>query len=84
MKSIILIMALVGILMVGMGIIQNNMQCPPSRIEYRYVPKTFSEEQQVQTPLLSMTGVYDMFEKDSPWMEERSWATQDIRNSNPV
>ncbi len=77
-------MALVGILMVGMGIIQNNMQCPPSRIEYRYVPKTFSEEQQVQTPLLSMTGVYDMFEKDSPWMEERSWATQDIRNSNPV
>jgi hypothetical protein len=84
MKSIILLLAMVGILMVGMGFIQNNMQCPPSRIEYRYVPKTFTEEQQVQTPLLAMTGVYDMFEKDSPWMSERSYATQDIKNSNPV
>ena len=84
MKSIILLLAMVGILMVGMGFIQNNMQCPPSRIEYRYVPKTFAEEQQVQTPLLAMTGVYDMFEKDSPWMIERSYATQDIKNSNPV
>ena len=75
---------MVGILMVGMGFIQNNMQCPPSRIEYRYVPKTFAEEQQVQTPLLAMTGVYDMLEKDSPWMIERIYATQDIKNSNPV
>ncbi len=84
MKSIILLLALVGVLMVGFGFIQNNMQCPPSRIEYRYVTKAFTEEQQVSTPLLSMTGVYDMFEKDSPWMLDRSWATQDIRNSNPV
>jgi hypothetical protein len=30
MKSIILLLAMVGILMVGMGFIQNNMQCPPS------------------------------------------------------
>ena len=84
MKSIILLLAIVGILMVGVGFIKNNMQCPPARIEYRYVPKTFTEEQQVNTPLLSMAGVYDMFEKDSPWMEERSWATQDIKNSNPI
>lgn len=84
MKAIITLLAIIGILMIGVGFIQNNMQCPPSRIEYRYVPKTFTEEQQVQTPLLSMTGIYDMFEKDSPWIEERSWATQDIRNSNPI
>ena len=45
MKSIILLLAIVGILMVGVGFIQNNMQCPPSRIEYRYIPKTFTEEQ---------------------------------------
>lgn len=84
MKSIIVLLALIGILMVGVGFIQNNMQCPPARIEYRYVPKTFTEEQQVSTPLLAMSSTYDMFEKDSPWMKDRSWATQDIRNSNPV
>jgi hypothetical protein len=84
MKAIILLIAMIGIVMIAAGFIQNNLQCPPPRVEFRYIPKTFNEEQQVHTPLLSMSGIYDMFEKDSPWIEERSYATQDIRNANPV
>ncbi len=84
MKAIIILLAMVGIIMIAAGFITNNLQCPPPRVEYRYIPKTFTEEQQVNTPLLSITGIYDMFEKDSPWEVERSWATQDIKNENPV
>ncbi len=79
MKSIILLLAITGIILVAVGYIQNNLQCPPGRIEYRYVPKTFQEEQQVNTPLLSLTGINQMFNSDDAWVEERSYATQDVK-----
>ena len=50
MRSIIIILAIIGVVMVAIGFVQNNQQCPPPVIQYRYVPKTFTEEQQVQTP----------------------------------
>lgn len=84
MRSIIIILAIIGVVMVAIGFVQNNQQCPPPVIQYRYVPKTFTEEQQVQTPLLSMSSIYNMFEKDDPWYVERSYATQEVKQGNPV
>jgi hypothetical protein len=82
MKSIILILALIGIILLSTGYVKSNLQCPPPKIEYRYIPKTFDDEQNVHTPILSMAGNYAMFEDDSPWIENQSWATTNVKYKN--
>jgi hypothetical protein len=84
MRSIITLLAMIGVILIAVGFIQNSMQCPPGLVEYRYIPKTFDQEQQVHTPLLSMSGIYQTFEDDDPWFLQKSWATQDVKNANSV
>jgi hypothetical protein len=80
MKSIILILALIGIILLATGYVKSNLQCPPPKIEYRYIEKSFEDEQNVHTPLLSLSGVYSMFENDSPWIQDNSYASTDVKN----
>jgi len=79
MKSIILILALVGIIMVATGYVKSNLQCPPPKIEYRYIEKTFDEEQNVHTPILAISGMSAMFENDTPWIQNQSFASSDVK-----
>ena len=72
MKSIILLLAIIGIIIIASGYIQNNLQCPPPIVQYRYIQKTFDQEQETQKPLLSMAGINNMFENDSPWVQANS------------
>ena len=69
MKSIIIFLVLTGLILITVGYMQNNLQCPPPKIEYRYVPKTFSQEQNTQQPLLSIAGINGMFQNSDPWMQ---------------
>ena len=82
MKAIVLIMAVIGIILIAVGYVKNNLQCPPPKIEYRYISKTFDDDQNINTPILSVGGMYSMFEDDSPWIVDNSYATQDIKNKN--
>jgi hypothetical protein len=79
MKAVVLILALIGIILLSVGYVKSNLQCPPPKIEYRYIPKTFDDEQDVHTPVLSVGGMYSMFEDDSPWIQDRSYATSDVK-----
>jgi len=79
MKSIVLLLAIIGLVMLGVGYVKSNLQCPPNRVEYRYVEKTFDQEQNVPTPILSISGMNSMFEDDTPWIQSRSYATQDVK-----
>jgi len=79
MKSIILLLAIAGLVMLGVGYVKSNLQCPPNRVEYRYVEKTFNQEQNNITPLMSISGMNSMFEDDSPWIAGNSFATQDVK-----
>lgn len=72
MKSIILLLAIIGIIIIASGYIQNNLQCPPPIVQYRYIQKTFDQEQDTQKPLLSIAGVNNMFDNDSPWVQANS------------
>jgi hypothetical protein len=72
MKSIILLLAIIGIIIIASGYIQNNLQCPPPIVQYRYIQKTFDQEQETQKPLLSIAGINNMFENDSPWVQANS------------
>jgi len=79
MKSIILLFAIIGIIFITAGYIKGNFQCPPPKIEYRYIQKSFEDEQDAPTPLMSISGIYSMFENDSPWIQDNSFATADIK-----
>lgn len=79
MKSIVLILAMVGIILLSAGYVKSNLQCPPQKIEYRYISKTFEDEQDVTLPIMSMGGMYSMFEDDSPWIQDRSYASSDVK-----
>lgn len=72
MKTFILLLAMAGIILVAVGYVQNNLQCPPPVIEYRYITKTFDDEQNNRQPLMSVSGISDMFDKSSPWMNARN------------
>ena len=79
MKSIVLILAMVGIILLSAGYVKSNLQCPPAKIEYRYISKTFEDDQDVSSPIMSLGGIYSMFEDDSPWIADNSYATTDIK-----
>jgi hypothetical protein len=78
-KSIVLLLAIVGLVMLGVGYVKSNLQCPPNTVEYRYVEKTFNQEQNNAPAIMSISGMNSMFEDDSPWIAGNSFATQDVK-----
>lgn len=80
MKSIVLVLAMIGIILIAVGYVKSNLQCPPPKIEYRYIEKSFEDSQNINTPLLSVSGTYSMFEDDTPWIQSRSYATTDVKH----
>ena len=64
-KSISFFLLFVGIVLVSIGYIQQEKLNVPPRVEYRYVPRSFKEEQSVATPILSIFG--KMFSDRGPW-----------------
>ena len=79
MKSIILVLAMIGIILLATGYVKNNLQCPPPKIEYRYISKTFDDEQNVNVPVLSVGGMSQMFEDDSAWIQNNSFKQSDTK-----
>lgn len=65
-KSILLLLLFFGSLFVIIEIMKSKHQCKPNKIIYRYVPKTFEEEQNNQ-PMVS--DIFQtMFSQPSPWI----------------
>lgn len=46
MRLLVIALLVVGVVMVVNGYMAQNMQCPPERIVYKYIPRTFTEEQE--------------------------------------
>lgn len=67
---LILLLLFIGILFVSIGWIKSNQSCPAPIVEYRYVPRTFKEEQENPTKVSEIFD--DMFNKSSPWIEPNS------------
>ena len=78
MKSIVILLAMVGIIFLAVGYVKSNLQCPPNKIEYRYVEKTFDQEQNVQTPIMGIQGMKSMFEDTPVWIQNESYATKNV------
>lgn len=67
-KSIILLILFVGILFVTIETVKmyvNSLKVQP-KVEYRYIPRTFKEEEEAPT---YVSEVFDtMFSQPSPWI----------------
>ena len=74
MKSVILLLFFAGVLMVVVGYVRQSTICPNPRIEYRYIPRTFYDEQLSGDSV--MKHFQSMFEKDTPWIKNRDVDTQ--------
>ena len=70
MKSIILLFLFLGAFLVLSGIYEEKIKLAESRkkIEYKFIPRTYYEEQlSAQDHLSSRVG--DMFKEADPWLE---------------
>lgn len=65
-KNIGLLVGLFGLLLLVVGITQIYYRCPPNETIYRYIPRSFNEEQNNPVPLMDIFG--SMFFDQSPWM----------------
>ena len=68
LKIIIILLLFLGILCITISITKNiqSQQCPQPKIIYRYIPRTFKQEQ--DEPIYPSDVFRTMFEKPDPWM----------------
>ena len=66
MKSFAILLLMIGVIFITIGISKEKSVCPPSRVEYRFVPRTFYEEQTARIPTVN-AQFKDMFQDPSVW-----------------
>ena len=66
MKSIVILLFMVGVIMILIGYTRQYSICPNPRIEYRYIPRTFFDEQLSSPNILKQFS--SMFEEENPWI----------------
>jgi hypothetical protein len=66
MKSIVLILLFFGIMSVVIGYVNQTKGCPAPKVEYRYIPRTFQQEQ--DDPVRVSQIFNTMFEEPTPWI----------------
>ena len=66
MNVFLLLLLLVGFVFITIGYVKTRKRCPPRRVEYRYVPRTFVEEQESPTPVTDIFA--KMFFESQPWI----------------
>ncbi len=50
---------------------QAKNQTPPPRVEYRYIPKSFTQEQFERLPIMSIYG--KLFTHQDPWTNQEGY-----------
>jgi len=69
MKSLILVLLMVGIIMIVVGYNRQFLVCPNPKIEYRYIPRTFYDEQLTGGTVMKQFS--SMFADENPWIVDR-------------
>lgn len=66
MRTLILLLFFIGILMVAVGYVNQLHTCNSPQVEYRYIPRTFEEEQ--ENPAKVSQIFSSMFSEPTPWI----------------
>ena len=65
-RIILLTMFFIGVLIIIIAIMKENKYCPKERIVYKYIPRSFENEQNNE---VSVTDIFNvMFSQPSPWI----------------
>lgn len=65
-KTLIILLMFIGILFVTIAVTKDSQKCPEQKIIYKYIPRTFEEEQ--NEPVYVSDIFSNMFSQPSPWM----------------
>ena len=65
-KLIVLILFFIAIIFIVIDITKSYNKCPKRKIKYKFIPRTFKEEQELPVPINDVFGT--MFENPSPWV----------------
>lgn len=66
-KNILFIVFIIGLILVIIDVVRTYYKCPPDKTIYRFIPRTFKEEQENPIPLDDLFKT--MFEQQSsPWV----------------
>jgi hypothetical protein len=66
MKSLIIILTFLGIIGIVIGYVNQLKKCPPPTIEYRYIPRTFQQDQENPVKISELFNT--MFTEPTPWV----------------
>ena len=65
-RGILIIILYIGIILIVINLTRTKKECPQSQIIYKYIPRTFEEEQ--NEPVLISDIFKTMFTQQSPWI----------------
>jgi len=57
---------IIGLVVIIISLVKAYNNCPPEKTVYRYIPRTFIEDQENPVPLDDI--FYTMFNNPSPWI----------------
>lgn len=63
MRSLIVLIIVIGIIFIAIGYIQENSQCPPPKIIYKYLERNPTHDH----PQSLLMSSYSMFHEPSAW-----------------
>jgi len=67
MRSIFILFVLVGMCILAVGYVKSNVTCPPPVMDFKYLDRTFEEQQNMPVPLTTIMG--GMFEGPDAWIQ---------------
>lgn len=80
MKGLFVLLLFIGIILIIIEIVNTEKRCPQQRIIYRYIPRTFEEEQ--EEPALVTDIFATMFNQPDTWT--RGIADIDARKQEQI
>ena len=63
--EISVIIIFIGIILIVIDITRSYYKCPPNKTEFKYIPRTFQQEQDNPIPLNEIVG--NLFTNQDPW-----------------
>ena len=78
MKSLIIVITFFGVIAIVVGYINQIKKCPPPKVEYRYIPRTFQEDQ--DNPVKISELFNSLFVEPTPWLHGLTGASA-IKNA---
>ena len=76
-RTLILFIFTIALIFIIIDVTKMYYKCPKNVIEYRYIPRSFNDEQDDPVPVKSIFG--KMFENPSPWIS--SFTSNNIRSN---